>query len=242
MTWYELYEMARMECGLAMADARVTPQAGLIWLSEAQHILQSTTNAAKCSVDIDLEDTDDGKYVIPLCIKTVDEVTVTGSPIVLGQGQGFNRVIRVSLDQWHNLVTNWNMIPRLDQTKIYVTFQGRSMYTMPFNNTGTIHLHYRPKLTPYSPSNIDDWIEYGEDPTDAMQLYGPNCAFDPALTGIRAFARCKMMQVIPDVQKRLANFYTVWWQEWSSCLSLVTRDSVDYVQDTKTPYSIGGLI
>lgn len=244
MTWYELYEMARMECGLASADMRVTPQAGLIWLSEAQHQLQSLTNACKCTKDIILKTTTDGKYSLGQSIKSIDEATVTNTTPTPSNptGGAFIPVEIVPLEHWHNLVNYWNQIPRLDQTKIYITHQNSTLYVQPFVLTGTLHLHYRPRLTPYSTGNTDDWGDYGTDPTAAMQENGPETAFDGALTGMRSYAKCMMLQAIPEVTRRLSGMYPMWWGEWTNSVGLVTKDSIDYVANRNSPYSIGGLI
>lgn len=240
-----------MECGINVPQLYLTPQFGLLWISEAVQLLQAEIGIAKCSEDITLSSSSaDGQYRLQCSVGSVEEITLNG-----GTGTAtYEPIVRLPLDAFHQLIQSypdqsglpmndwWQINQFIDTNLVYSSIGETTLYIFPYATSGTVTLRYKPLLPPYSASNITDWAGYGSDPLAKMKLFGPRQEFTPALTGIKAYVKMKLTEMRPNGIKEYAAQYQIWNQAFEHSKSLLRRRNSSYQQDTFQPSSMGGLI
>ena len=250
MTYKELADKAKMECGVVTELSWLTPKLLLGWISDAMQQYQIDTGVKTCSEEIRLLSTSkDGKYNLGCNVLAVDEITF--SPTL--NPRSYKAVVRTPLNSFHQIIqwwpdynqqiqpNNWFYDYTLDTNQIYAAIQGSTLFVFPYTTTGYVLIHYKTAMTPYAPSDLTNWMGYGDDPTQAMSVNHIPVEFNAALTGIRAYVKCKIVETLPNGIREYGLQYAGWKQDIFQGERNLRRNNVDYLQDTEQPTSLGPL-
>ena len=246
MTWYEMYESAKLDLGFTSPVSWMTEANALHHLSMAQHLIQQETSAVKREATINLA-TDlnaTGQDDLPADMKLLD--TITWSPDA--STVGFRDVKLKTTDEFKRIVEGFRdpagqhvALPQ-DDGALYAMIELRKISFYPYSGaTGIVKLRYAPHLYPYTPSNSVEWSGYGSDPTTAMGSNGPEEMLRAAHWGMISYLKAKFIERQPNGLKLRAGEYQIAMAEFRQALTALKQQTLDYTHTTVVPANFGGI-
>ena len=252
MTYNEIWEDSKLECGINVPQLYLTPSFGLLWITEAMHTYQSEIGVSRCTEQVYLDpNSTDGKYRLSCNVGSVEEITLNAQN---SSTATYEQIVRMPLDAWHQLIQTWldqNIVPNndwwainqyIDTNLVYCAIEENILYIYPYATSGIVTLRYKPLMVPYSASDTTDWAGWGNDPLSRMKQFGPRSEFIPAITGIKAYVKMRITEMRPNGMKEFAPQYQMWRQDFERAKVALRRRATSYQQDTFQPSSMGGLI
>ncbi len=227
------------DLGRSKADSRITEAKLLGYISDARHKLQSETGVVQCHTRITLDNPETGEYRLPYTAKKVlrmEHRTLSTFP------SDHRRVNLLLIDAFDRMLfdNRFNLSPQpIMGDQIFAKINCCTLSLWPYTATGFIDMDFIPQLTPYSPSDTDDWIAYGESPADAMKANGLEQALLPAIEGIIAYAKVQMVKSFPGELSVYRPELQGWEHEFKEAKKLIRRNAVDYQKYTRTPTAMG---
>lgn len=206
LTWKDIYDKASMEVGMLAPHITHNHIISLGWSSDAQHIYQTTTSVVRRMYEMELDSSStDGMYEVPCSIRQI----IWAEWFPDGDTSSMN-CVRAEVIPWETLrgyaVTGQPIgspvtaqDARIGAAKMLIAHNFNKIFLYPYTGAaGTLRIYAIPHLMPYSPGNLDDWASFGNDPMQQMKECGPEPEMTPALFGIVAYTKARMIANMPE--------------------------------------------
>jgi len=248
--WIELADQAEREAKVTSAVNWLSRADEMTWLSEAVYEYQKECSPVKKEYSITLDPNSlDGSYALPIDYKTLDVISyappgsVTPYPmpvLIIGYDAFRSRIF--SSVQGTPVSAGLGVTPLTRAGNcLYASVSYNKIWFWPFTAMeGVVTLRNIPNRKPYSPLNTEEWAGYGGDPASAMATFGPDDAFGPCITGIKAYCLAQILRVSPGGLREHSMDYQVAMQTFEKCKADLRRNATDFASRTRPKYNAGG--
>lgn len=234
-TWKAIYDAASLEVGMIAPHISHNHTIGLGWATLAQHNYQTETSVVKRHYDLYLdENSPDGVYDLPCSIRQIiraewfpDSDPDTGVPKLVEVAPWATvRDYTINIDQLYTLQD------ASSAAKLIVGVFGKQLYLYPFRSVGgLLRIYAIPHLYAYTPGDTLDWANFGPDPALAMAQYGPEPEMLPAIDGIIAFTKAKMISIAPGGAPTYPLIYQMSMAEFEKGFTKLRKVDTSYAKN-----------
>lgn len=228
-TYQEFIEAALVNVQMLGTHGVFTNDVKLAIVSKAVHLYQKKTGAVKRQIGIATSSLDsEGSVTINADIAKIircELVTTSAISPTLVSLVADDYFTQIKRDRQNNAVR----IAGMPTERYMVTRMREKIYFYPFSGvSGTVYLHYLPKLMPYSPDRGDlstgDWADANDDLAAFMAENSPPAELDAAEDAIIAFTSAQLLKSIKNWRKEFNHDYQEWMDEFNSAIDDVTSD------------------
>lgn len=220
-TWAEMSDEIASEIGGLAPHTRITKIGNLKVLSMAQHLLQKKTSAVKRFYDLQMAALQSVGYTSV----SRDLGTIMRAEYAVSNANPPSAEVKVVSAETFDRIVRGEHVVGYCTDDFALRKYANKLWVYPFAGvTGIVRIHYLPNLTPYSPSDTDNWPGYGTDPWLRMKQDGPEPEFNAAINGMIAYGKWKLVGRIPGARQEYRAEIQEWQAEWLSCFNDVVLD------------------
>lgn len=250
ITWWSIVNAAKGEVGMTVPTDRITDRVLLHWASEAQHLYQVETRAVEREWT---KGVISGTTEYPMPLDARHSAIAFVSLVVPSGSTGGGKLTPISWDEYVRRTTVGFVSPSASPALLspQTSLTGLSGVVFAYNraaNTlhlypgveGTITVRYIPELSPFFTDDEDEWGDFGDTPTAMMKETGPELAMYPAVTGIKAWVKVRILENIEGVLPKVYTLkYSKWMAEFEAAKARLAREATDYSSNQPIPYTAG---
>lgn len=244
LSYREINEQVQTNVQLLGTHGAVTLDTALYHITKAVHRYQSKTSVVKRQLSVATSSLDsDGAVTINADIQKIIRVEFVSTGSVAPV-----EVALVGDDYFTDIKQNdQRLIVRTHgttATQYMLTRMREKLYFYPFSGiSGTIKVHYLPKLQPYSPDRgaaaDGDYAGASADLATWMDENSPPSELDSAEEAIIAFASAQLLRTIKNWKKQFYDDYVEWMKEFDSAVDDVIADHNPHNLYTEGPLDGG---